>query len=55
MEPPVDHCALSFAFSSAVGACEEFELGVESAFEAVGGVFPGGGVECGFGWGEIGK
>ena len=39
VEPPIQHAALSFAGSAAVGSGEQFELGVDAAFQAVGGGF----------------
>ena len=32
VEPPIQHAALSFAGSAAVGSGEQFELGVDAAF-----------------------
>ena len=55
VEPPIQHAALSFTGPAAVGSGEQFDLGVDPAFQAVGGGFdPLGRKDCCW-WGEIDK
>ena len=55
VQVPLEHLALSFPGSAAVGVCDAFELCVDSAFKAVCGCCSPGWFECFWRGLEIGK